>query len=166
MANSGDDTISVVDLTMREVIATLPVDDLPVAAWPATDGNLYVSCEGGGTLAAITAEAPTEVADTLDVGGMPGQAFVTPDGAELWVAIEDRGVVAAYNADDLTLIQEMPAGTKPHGLAFEPSGQRAFVTDEEADVVRVFDVARRTQIAEIPVGAAPNGIVWVARDNN
>ncbi len=45
------------------------------------------------------------------------------------------------------LFAEIPAGTKPHGIAFEPTGDRVFVTDEDDGLVLVFGAKTREQLA-------------------
>jgi YVTN family beta-propeller protein len=99
----------------------------------------------------------------IDPGGMPGQAIVTPDGAELWVAVEDAGVIAIFDATTHETITEFPAGTKPHGIVFEPDGARAFVTDEDGGKLLVIDVAGRMVTSELDLGGKPNGILWLER---
>lgn len=79
----------------------------------------------------------------------------------MWVALEDAGKLAILDYDSHEVLEEVSAGTKPHGIVFSPDGDRAFVTDEEGGNVLVIDVAERLVVEEIPVGGKPNGIVWL-----
>lgn len=162
VANSGDASLALVDLPSHSVRATLPVGEVPVAAWLSQDGSLHVSNEEGKSVSMLSSDL-SRVSITVDVMGAPGQAFVTPDGGELWIAVEDRAVLAIYDACTHSKLSEFSAGTKPHGIAFEPSGKRAFITDEEGSRVLVVDVASRAITGEIPVGSKPNGILWLER---
>jgi YVTN family beta-propeller protein len=158
--NSGDDTVSVIDLDMRAERNRIDVPAGPVGAWRSFDGSLWVTSEAVQRVS-LLAEDLEGVAATIEVMGTPGQAFETPDASELWVAIEDRGVIAVYDTITHDPIAEFSAGNRPHGLAFEPSGTRAFVTDEAGGRVLVVDVAAHAVVGEVAVGDAPNGIAWV-----
>ena len=78
-------------------------------------------------------------------------------------SLEDRGVLAIFDAKTHASKGEVAAGTKPHGLLFEPAGKRLFVTDEDGGKVLVVDVAGRSVLSQIDVAGKPNGIAWVAR---
>ena len=162
VANSGDATVSVVDVAARAVSRTIPVGQTPVAAWLSADGSFHVSNEEGGTLSMLNGGL-SEVSATIDVMGVPGQAFETPDGSELWVAIEDRGVVGIYDATTHVLHHEIPVGAKPHGIAFNTSGSVAYVTNETSGKVHVIDVATRQVLRDFTVGGKPNGVVFLDR---
>lgn len=162
VANSGDASVSVVDVAARAVSRTVPVGQTPVAAWLSVDGSFHVSNEDGGTLSMLNG-ALSEVSATIDVMGVPGQAFETPDGSELWVAIENRGVVGIYDAATHTLHHEISVGAKPHGIAFNTSGSVAYVTNETSGKVHVIDVATRQVLSDLTVGGKPNGVVFLDR---
>jgi len=165
VAESGAARVALVDLASRTVSTRFDVGAVPVAAWASGGTNYFVSVEEGMQLRHLV-EGNANVtldAHTIEPGGMPGQAILTPNGAELWVAVEDRAVLAVFNATTHEKLAEFPAGTKPHGIAFEPGGARAFVTDEGGARVLVVNVATRSISSEIAVGAKPNGIAWLAR---
>lgn len=165
VAESTTGKVAVFNPSTRAVSERFDVGPLPVAAWASGDSNYYVSVEDRKELRHIV-EGDTNVtldAHRIDVQGAPGQAMLTPNGAELWVAVEDRGVIAVFGAATHAKLTEFPAGTKPHGIAFEPGGSRAFVTDEGAARVLVIDVASRSVTQEIPTGSKPNGILWLSR---
>lgn len=159
VALSGSAQLAIVDLAAKKA-STVPTGMTPVGAWIGKD-DAYVTNEGDMTINVVSLKDLT-VKATYDAGGMPGQAFTSPDGKELWIALEDVGKVRIVEPLTGAKIAEISAGTKPHGIAFEPSGARVFVTDEMGAKVLVFDRVKRTQVGSIDVGEEPNGIVWVA----
>ncbi len=163
VAESGAATVAVFDVETQNVVERFEVGDVPVAAWATGTGNYFVAAEEGMQLRHLAESDSMIVMDdhVIDLQGMPGQASVTPDGAELWVALEDAGKLAILDYDSHEVLEEVSAGTKPHGIVFSPDGDRAFVTDEEGGNVLVIDVAERLVVEEIPVGGKPNGIVWL-----
>ncbi len=163
VAESSSGKIAVVTLANRTVTARFDVGATPVAAWPAANGNYFVSSEAAMKIWRLNETNGTIQLDArvLDPGGMPGQVVMSPDGKEIWAAVEDRQVLVVFDAVSHAKLAEIPAGVKPHGLAFHPMGSKLFVTDEGGGKVLVVDVATRVVTAEIITGGAPNGIVWV-----
>ncbi len=164
VAESGAGRIALFDLASKATTATFDVGTTPVAAWASGGGNYYVSVEGGKQVKHLVEDASVTLdSHTVDPEGVPGQAVLTPNAQELWVAVEDRNVVAYFHPDTHAKLGEFSAGIKPHGIVFEPSGERAFVTDEEGGNVLVVDVATHTVSSEIALGGKPNGIAWLTR---
>ena len=108
-------------------------------------------------------ESVTSDGRHIELEATPGQAMLTPDRSELWVALEDRSVVRILDAVSHEKIADVRAGDKPHGIAFAASGEHAFVTDEHAGKVVVIDVRARSVTSEIVLGGKPNGIAWIER---
>ncbi len=142
VAESGASRVAVFDPVSQSVSAHFEVGAVPVAAWATGGVNYFVSAEEGMQLRHLVEAGRTITMDDhmVDVGGSPGQALLTPNGRELWVAVENRGVIAVLDADSHLPITEIAAGEKPHGIAFDPSGSRAFVTDEDGGKLVVMDV--------------------------
>lgn len=166
VAESGGSSIAELDLATRAVTTRFDVGAVPVAAWASGGEDYFVSVEEGMQVRHLV-ESTTDIAlDThvLEPQGMPGQAILNPDATELWVAVEDRGVVIVFDAITHEQLAEIEAGSSPHGIAFEPNGERAFVTDQGGSDVLVISTASRSVSSRIAVGSKPNGIVWLARD--
>ena len=165
VAESASGKIAVVSLADNSVTARFDVGATPVAAWPAANGNYFVSAEAAKQIWRLTETNGMLQADSrvLDPGGVPGQVVLSPNGKEIWAAVEDRGMVVIFDAATHAKIAELSAGVKPHGLAFEPSGARLFVTDESGGHVLVIDAASRSVSATIATGGAPNGIIWIGK---
>ncbi len=163
IAESGAARVSLFDLDTREVESQFDVGAVPVAAWASGGSSYFVSVEEAKQVRHLIESDDKLAMDahTIDPGGMPGQAIVTPDGSELWVAVEDTGVIAIFDVNTHDKLGEIAAGEKPHGIAFEPNGDRAFVTDEDAGKLLVIDVASRDVISEVTLGGKPNGIAWL-----
>jgi YVTN family beta-propeller protein len=165
VAESGASRVALFDLASHTTTTRFDVGAVPVAAWASGGSNYFVSVEEGMQVRHLV-EGATNVtmdAHTIDLGGMPGQAVLTPNGSELWVAVEDRGVLEVFNTTTHEKVNEFAAGAKPHGITFDPSGARAFVTDEDGGKLLVVDVAAHRVSSEVALGGKPNGIAWIAR---
>ena len=160
VALSGSAQLAVVDLVTKKS-SNLPVGMVPIAAW-LSGGSAYVTNEGDKSVSIVSLKT-LAVESTFAAGGTPGQAFVSPDGEELWIALEDAGKLRIADPKSGKKVAEFSAGVKPHGIAFEPSGKRVFVTDEGDGKVLVFDRVKRQLLGRIEVGGEPNGILWVGK---
>ncbi len=160
VALSTSSELAVVDLATKKV-TTLPVGMVPIGAWLSGD-DAYVTNEGDKTVTSISLKR-LAVQSTFDAGGTPGQAFASPDGKELWIALEDEGKVRIADPQTGRKLAELAAGVKPHGIVFEPSGKRVFVSDEGDGKVLVFDRAKRSLLGKVEVGGQPNGLLWVGQ---
>ncbi len=165
VAESGASRVALFDLSSRTVTTQFEVGAVPVAAWASGGSHYFVSVEEGMQVRHLLEDGAAITLDdhTIEPEGMPGQAVLDPSGQELWVAVEDRAVVAIFDATTHEKLAEFAAGTKPHGIVFEPGGERAFLTDEEGGKVLVVDVASRAVSSEIALGGKPNGIAWLSR---
>lgn len=165
IAESGASRVALFDLATRATLTTFEVGPVPVAAWASGGPNYFVSVEEGMQVKHLVEgdEGVTFDGHTIELEGMPGQAILTPNGNELWVAVEDRGVIATFDAITHESTGEFSAGTKPHGIAFEPDGSRAFVTDEDGGKLLVVTVADRSIASEVALGGKPNGVVWLSK---
>jgi YVTN family beta-propeller protein len=158
VANTGSDSVSVIDVASKTVVETIQVGDTPVGAWPGSDGVMYVDNEAGKSLTAIDATT-LDIVRTYELGFTPAMAAVSPAG-DLWVTDTDGGRVVIYSAADGTVLGEIATAAGAHAMAFSDNGQTAYVTNQLAASVSVVDVAGRSVLATIPVGAKPNGIVF------
>jgi YVTN family beta-propeller protein len=151
VANSGDHTISAVNLATKTVTATISVGKKPVGAWVGGDNRMYVDNEDGQTVSIIDVKT-LKVVETVELGFMPAYAAFHAETKELWVTDPTAGKVHWWkqNANgkfvhENALITAMGA----HAIAFK--GTTAYVT--------VIDVMNHKKIKDIKVGSKPNGIV-------
>jgi YVTN family beta-propeller protein len=158
VANTGSNSVSVIDVGSKTVVETIQVGDTPVGAWPGSDGVMYVDNEADKSLTAIDATT-LDVVRTYDLGFTPAMAAVSP-GGDLWVTDTDGGRIVIYSAADGTVLGEIATAAGAHAMAFSDDGQTAYVTNQLAASVSVIDVAGRSVVATISVGAKPNGIVF------
>jgi YVTN family beta-propeller protein len=158
VANSGSDSVSIIDVGSKMVVETIEVGENPVGAWPGSDGVMYVDNEAGKSLTAIDAST-LDVVQTYDLGFTPAMAAVSP-ASELWVTDTDNGKVVIYSATDNDRVGEIATGDDAHAIVFSPDDQTAYVTNQHADTVSVIDVASRAVVDTIEVGSKPNGVVF------
>jgi YVTN family beta-propeller protein len=156
VANSGSDTVSVIDGDTYAVVATIPVGDRPTGVL-AVGSKVYVTNELSATVSVIDV-ATNAVIATVPVGLRPAGLDVDAYGREVWVANEGSNSVSVISAATNSVLETVPVGVAPHGIAFSFHGEQVYVTSQ-ADTVSVIDVYDRDLAATVPVGHTPTAIV-------
>ena len=142
VANSFDNTVSVIDTDSNKVVATIPVGDNPSGVATTADGtHAYVTNSDFGNVSVIDTASNT-VVDTIPVGGgFPTGVATTPDGIHppeggdrrhqplAYVTNQVDDIVSVIDTASNTVVATIPVGDNPNGVAFTPDGTRAYVTN-------------------------------------
>ncbi|PRY35006.1 YVTN family beta-propeller protein [Spirosoma oryzae] len=161
VANGMSNTVSVIRVSDKAVVKTIPVGDDPVGAWPGADGRMYVDNEKGQSISVIDVNT-LAVVETVKLGFTPGYAAYHPTRNELWVSQAGTGTkVAIFERMNGAWMKmgEVQTGLDAHAVTFTKDAATAYVTNQGAATVSVVDVAKRTKTKDIAVGNKPNGIV-------
>ncbi len=160
VANGGSATVTAIDPSTKEVLATIVVDEDPVGAWPAADGKVYVDNEAGETISVIDV-ATLQVEATIDLGFMPGFAAFNSLNNEIWVSDPMNGKVHFWNKTDSGYEHggAFDTGAGAHAIAFSSDEMKAYVTNQEEASVSVVNAMDHTITKTLTVGQKPNGIV-------
>lgn len=160
VANGASNTVSIVDVAKKTIMATVPVGMDPVGPWPGVDGIMYTDCEAGKSISAID-PATMKVVRNYDLGFMPGMVATPPNASgELWVTDSDDGKIVFNKTTADMKTGELAVGSGAHGIAFSPDAKTAYVSNQLGATVSVVDVATRAITATIPVGVKPNGLAY------
>jgi YVTN family beta-propeller protein len=163
VANGMTDSVSVISVATKKVMATIPVGKDPVGPWPGVDGIMYTDCEQGKSISAIS-PASMSVVRTYNLGFTPGMVGTPPGtSGELWVTDEDDGKVVFNTTTQDQKTGELVVGAGAHGMAFSADGKTAYITNQAGGTVSIVDVASHTLVKSLPVGAKPNGIAYRQR---
>jgi YVTN family beta-propeller protein len=120
-ANSGDGTVSIVELASRVVVRTLEVGTKRSNRLKfSPDGRLVlVSDLGTGDLVVLDAHARRE-AKRLGLGQAAAGILITPDGARAFVAAPRDNAVAIVDLATLSVTGRIATGRGPDGMAWVP----------------------------------------------
>ncbi len=118
-ANSGDGSVSVIDVASKKVTATLDLKTKRTNRLKFTpDGKLVViSDDGAGEVVFVDAAAKKE-RKRLRVGRGPEGTLVQPDGAKAYVALSGENAVAVIDLKTLEVTGKIATGNGPDGLAW------------------------------------------------
>lgn len=158
--NASEGTVSVIDVATKEKINDIKVDEGPVGAWPAENGNMYVDNEVSQTISEISVDKKV-VSQTLKLNFKPAYVAYHPILNELWITDASNGRICYYELIDKIWIQkgQIITGKDAHAVVFNSSKTKAYVTNQGENSVSVIDVNNHKSIKKIRVGSKPNGII-------
>lgn len=157
--NSGEASISVIDMDKHQVIDTIPTYREP-SHWALTPdrSKLYISDASGNALFVfnpVTA-APLghiRIADPYQLGYTPDQKYLVVNALRL-------NHVDVYDSATLKLVKRFSPGSMPSHLDFSPDSRYSFNSMQGGDTVVCFDLATMAIRWTAHVGDTPAGVLW------
>lgn len=195
VTNREDDTVSVIDPLINQVIDTVAVGHKPHGITLTPDGKeAYVANRNDDNVSVIktgtTAGSNMEIL-TIPVGNKPegvGAANVPDRGAKVFVANRNDDTISVIDAvpssstfhDVISTVHlPMPKNQKPVAVAFSPDGACAYVAAEESNRLFVIDAKKAIDdpanaiVGFVAVGRHPkavdvsnDGKIYVANRGN
>ncbi len=158
--NSAGASVSIIDMTTRQVIATEPAFREP-SHWALTPDRqtLYVCDASGNAFFAFDpiTGAPKGHVKIAD----PYQLAYSPDEKYLVVNALRLDHVDVYDATTLALVKRFKSGKMPSHLDFSPDSRWCFSSQQESDTLFSFDMATLTERWTVPIGTTPAGVLWL-----
>ena len=118
-ANSGDGTVSIIDVAAKKVVQTFSVGTERTNRLKFTpDGKMVlISDLNTGELVVVDAAGRNEV-KRLKLGKSAAGILVQPDGSRAYVALTADGKVAIIDLKSLSVVGEISTGRGPDGMAW------------------------------------------------
>jgi YVTN family beta-propeller protein len=131
--------------------------------WPGVDhldfsadgGYLLVSTEYAGTLVKVDTVA-MQVTGFVQVGGLPVDVRLSPDGTVFYVANQGRHGVSIIDPISMTEIGFLKTGRGAHGLAVSRDTKSLYVSNRLEGTISVIDFESRTVVATWRIGGSPD----------
>lgn len=155
-----NDAVQVFDPKTLRVTATVPTGTKPDALlYDPASGRLFVF-NNGTTTATVLEAATANVVGTAELGGAP-EAGVSDGKGTIFVNLEDRNEVVAFDAKTLAVKHRWPLapGEEPTGLALDQAHHRLFSACGNGKLL-VLDAESGKKLAELPIGAGADGVVF------
>jgi YVTN family beta-propeller protein len=102
----------------------------------------------------ITALGPGTITATIPVPGGTYGIDVSSTGV-VYATVASASHLARISLSTLTLVDTVPVGGAPTGVAFSPDGGTAYVTNQTSGSLGVVNVATDSQVATVAVNAMP-----------
>jgi YVTN family beta-propeller protein len=118
-ANSGDGSISIIDVAAKKVVQTLDVRTGRSNRLKFTlDGKLVLVSDLGNSALLILDAASRKEVKRLNLGRQPEGILMVPDGSRAYVALAGEKMVAALDLKTLEVTARISTGNGPDGLAW------------------------------------------------
>lgn len=159
VANSGGDSVSVLNLSTGAPAGTIPVETAPVDVAITSNGAFaYVTNSGSDSVSVIATASNSVIARiSLAAGARPQGIAISPDGQTAWVANSGNDTVSVISTATNTLSGApiaLPVGARPDGVAISPDGGTVFVAQQGGGVAIVNAASRAIVGAVAGVTAA------------
>lgn len=159
VANSGSDTVSVIDTATDLVIDTIAVGRIPNGIATTPNGVAVYVVNGGspgaaGSVSMIDTTTNT-VRATVPVGSNPYGVTVAPDGSLVYVANSNSGTLSVIETASNLVKTTIPVGRNPTAVAISPDGTVAYVADVDFPYVFVLSTETHLVVATVPAGRNP-----------
>jgi YVTN family beta-propeller protein len=159
VGNFKDNTISVIDLELKQVTATIAVPLGPHGMVITPDNRwLYVASDGVSTVSVIDT-ATDKLVENIEVGKNPHGVAVTRDGKYVLVGVYDIDSVAFIDTNTRKVIGSVSVG-KPHNIAVHPNGRVVYVGSQTPGKfsLAVIELVERKLATTVPLEKTPRGL--------
>ena len=169
------DSLAVVDLATRQVVARYAAGRYPYGVAVSRAGDVYVSAWGASTVTAFAAQSDgsLRVRALFEAGRHPSAMLLNADDSRLYVASASTDRVRVLDTRTGNTVAELrdapPAGpaegSTPNALALSPDGTRLYVAEADNNAVAIFDLATGTLAGRVPTDWYPTALATVAGDS-
>lgn len=150
--------VSVLDLSMKTLVATIAVGGKPAGIAMAPDGKSAYVTSPEGPYVSVIDTAARRVLRKIPVGRDPLGIAIDPAGNFIYVA--DFDAPHLYKVDVRTgqIVGDAQVGTSPCGVAVTPDGREIVVADRDEDQISILDAASFKRVAVVKTGLHPFGV--------
>jgi YVTN family beta-propeller protein len=119
--------------------------------------ELYVACEGSGSVIVVDTRKRQKVAE-IAVGGQATDVAFSPDGRRAYVSSRLEDSVAVIDVAARKLLQKWRVGDEPHGVLTDRSGKYLYVLDTSEDSVSVVNAATGKEMRRLAASRDPSSL--------
>jgi YVTN family beta-propeller protein len=153
VTNSGDDTISIIDVaTQMKIGPDIPIGvGFPIigAIAPTPDGK-RAAIVGYTSGTVIIVDLTTfVVSPPIPVGSSPSCIAILPNGLLAYVTNSGSGTLSQIDLQTLAVTDTISLGSSPSFISVTPDGKTAVITDDPSNSVFIFDLTTLTPIQQI-----------------
>lgn len=157
--NSGDATLSMLDMASGAELRRVPVLREPHHVALSPDGReLLVGDAGGNEMLFLDAHTG-DIRRRVPMADPYHLAF-SPNGKWLIVTGLALNQVDLYDAASMALVKRFPLRSMPSHLAYSPDSSMAYVTLQGTNKLAALDIGRHSVVWTAEVGATPAGVIW------
>ncbi len=160
--NSGQASVSLIDMQTRQVVKTIPVGKEPHHLMMTPDQKTLLIANAAGNdvvlmnpvSGEITGRVPN-IIDPYQIGYSPNHKWFVANGNRL-----DRVDIYSANGADLKLAKTVKLAKTPSHIAFTSDSKIAFITLQDSSELAAIDLETQNVLWVMPTGKVPAGL-WM-----
>lgn len=172
VANSGESTVSIVDLENLKEVHKIKVGRNPRQISISYDNKyVYVPNFGSDSITIIEIDYDnilnSKAVDEIFLAkeAMPYHVYPDETGKLLFTANTFNHTISVIDSELKKVIKTINVGYNPRAVITEPSGKYLLVSCEASNCISVINRTNWQEIKRIPVGATPRGLVVDTTNN-
>lgn len=158
ISNSGDNTVSVIDMSANSVTKTVSVGKKPYGVAVHPEGTYAYVANFGSHSVSVINTAKYTVAGTISVGTNPYGIAVNPAATFAYVTNYSDNTVSVIDLSLNSVTATINVGANPIGVAVNPTGSYVYIANNSGNTVSVINASTNAIAATINVGTNPIGI--------
>jgi YVTN family beta-propeller protein len=166
VANEGDDTVVVYDLTPGRATTGRAIKKIDISRFGKRPRGVKISPDGSKVLVTLESsdnflvlDSQYNVLKAIPTGKGPYGVAFEPRGAAVGVAAARSEQIQVLDASTFAPLASIPVGKRCWHFSFTPDGTKALVACGRSDSVTVIDVATRKVLSTLTGFNQPWGIV-------
>jgi len=153
----GHSALAIIDLAMRKVIRTIPLDKTPRDLEFGGDGKAIYFTKAGVNAVEVLDPATDKVVAEIPTGVSPHYVNHFRNTMFGMAIVQGPGELFLFDPKTNKPVRSIKVGEQPHWLALTSDGNTAFVTNEGSNTVSVIDIASGKTVT-IAVGNQPRKV--------
>ena len=158
--NSGDATLSVLDMVHETELRRVPVLREPHHVALSPDGSDLLVGDAGANEMLFLDPHTGDIRRRVPMADPYHLAF-SPNGKWLTVTGLARNQVDVYDAATMALAKRFPLSSMPSHVTYAPDSSMAYVTLQGTNRLAAIDIRHQAVSWTAEVGATPAGVVWL-----
>ena len=158
--NSGDATLSVLDMAHETELRRVPVLREPHHVALSPDGSDLLVGDAGANEMLFLDPRTGDIRRRVPMADPYHLAF-SPNGKWLTVTGLARNQVDLYDAATMALAKRFPLSSMPSHVTYAPDSSMAYVTLQGTNRLAAIDIRQQTVTWTAEVGATPAGVIWL-----
>lgn len=151
---NNNDTLDVVDLDSKQILATIPVDEVDWFVFESMarfavspDGTkAYVVHPNDNKLSVIDLVNYVNPLIDIAVGNWPNSVAFNPSGTRAYVTNRAEDTVSVIDVMTDTVIDTISVGNDPRLIIVHPNGIRAYVVNHDDDDISILNLTNNTNL--------------------
>jgi DNA-binding beta-propeller fold protein YncE len=159
-ANVAAGSVSVLDLTGRKFVKTIPIAATTQRISISNDDAMVFTSDQTKPRLAVIDTASNEIKTWVQLPAPGYGSASTADGSLLLVTLPTSGALAVVDLQAMKVLRTIQIGERPQEVLVAPHGDTAYVSCFGGHQVAVLDLSTWRVTAMLDVGHKPDGMAW------